>query len=186
MTMKKISKILSNLFLIFTVLVLIGCIYLVVQSKRTKEEVYIFGYKPYIIQTGSMEPTLKVNSLIIVKKGGLEKIKDYDIISFKAPGFETNVCHRVIEIKNEGLITKGDNNNNPDEGIVAEENYVGKVVFNTNITSYLIASFETPAKALKLIIPIIAFIAIIIIIKVLAKNKYKGKRIKNKKEEKDV
>jgi len=62
------KRILSNIFLGIAVILLIYCIFVVVQSRRTGEEVFIFGHRPYIIQTGSMEPSLRVNSLIIVRE----------------------------------------------------------------------------------------------------------------------
>ena len=171
-------KIISKLFLVFTIIVLVYCIYIVAQSKKTGKEVFILGYKPYIIQTGSMEPTLKVNSLIIVKNGEFEKVQPYDIISFNLSKFSKNVCHRVIAIENNEMITKGDNNNNPDDGIVTKENYVGRVVFNTNITSYLISYFKAPGKLIQMVIVVTILIGIIIAIKILSKNNYKGKRSK--------
>jgi len=180
--LKKIKRIASNIFLLFTIAILGYCIYLVVQSNKTGEEVYIFGYKPYIIQTGSMEPTLKINSLIIVKKGEFEKVQDYDIISFKLQEFDRNVCHRVISIENEELTTKGDNNNNPDDVKVTKENYVGRVVFSTNITSHIISIFDNPGTAIIIVASVIAIIIILIAVRVLIKNRYKGKRMKEKNE----
>jgi len=180
-TIEKIGKIASNIFLGFTIIVLVYSIYLIIESENTGEEVFLFGYKPYIIQTGSMEPTLKVNSLTIVKKGGFEEIESNDIVTYKLIGFDKNVCHRVIAIENNKLITKGDNNEKPDEKRVGNDIYIGKVVYNSNITSYILNTFETPDKAIKTIIPITVLIIIIIIaIKVILKNRYKGKRIKEK------
>jgi len=92
----KTKKILSNGFLLIATIILIYCIFVVIQARRTGEEVFIFGYKPYIVQSGSMEPALRVNSLIIVRQGGFEQVEIGDKISFRAPGFDVNVCHRVI------------------------------------------------------------------------------------------
>ena len=97
------KKIATNIFLGITTIILIYCIFAVIQARRTGEEVFIFGHKPYIIQTGSMEPALRVNSLIIVRQGGFERVREGDKISFRAPGFDVNVCHRVLYIEDERI-----------------------------------------------------------------------------------
>jgi len=48
----------------------------------------------------------------------------YDKISFRSPGFDLSVCHRVIEIEENGLVTRGDNNNHQDNFLVTEEYFV--------------------------------------------------------------
>jgi len=164
--MTKIKKILSNLLLIFAVVIIIYCIYIAIKSRNTNEELFIFGCKPYIIQTGSMEPDFQVNSLIIVKKGNYNEIKAGDVISFKSPGIEKNVCHRVVRIEDGKFITKGDNNQHEDSGYVTESDYVGKVVLTTNITSFFMNGIQTPIGKLKIILPIIAIILLVVSIKI--------------------
>lgn len=131
--MKKFWSIFGTLFLIFSVVVLIICVIIAVRSKQTGKDIYIFGYKPYIISTGSMEPTLKVRGLILIKEVPYEEIKVDDIISFIPEEIGQSVCHRVIEITDEGFVTKGDNNFTADMGVITKEEYKGKMVFNTNI-----------------------------------------------------
>ena len=131
--MKKFSSILRNLFLIFAVIVLALSIFIVVKSKQSGEEFYILGYKPFMITTGSMEPKLKVRGIVITKQVPYEEIKVGDVISFISKELGKNVCHRVVEITEEGFITKGDNNFAKDAEITSQDEYTGKMVWNTNV-----------------------------------------------------
>jgi len=131
------KKIIGNIAIALAFAFLIYSIVMFMISRKNNTELYIFGYKPYIITTGSMEPTLKIYSFAIVKRGNYENIKESDIITFTHPGFTQNICHRAIAIDENGITTKGDNNSVADLPKVTEANYVGKVVFKTNVTSYI-------------------------------------------------
>ncbi|MCL2354442.1 MAG: signal peptidase I [Oscillospiraceae bacterium] len=173
MKKRSVKRIASNIFLIIAALILIYAIYAVVQTRRTGEEVFIFGFKPYIIQTGSMEPDLRVNSLIVVRQGGFDRVQVGDDISYRAPGFDVNVCHRVIEITEEGFHTQGINNNQPDEFVVTEEDFVGIVVFNSNITVFIIYAFQN--HPVITILTILVVVMVFVAIKILLSSP-KGKR----------
>jgi signal peptidase I len=84
----------------------------------------------------SMEPTIADGSLIAIGKVDPARIKVGDIIGFLAPGFDTRVCHRVIGIARTvdgyGFFTKGDGNGEPDIWVVAPQDVLGKVYFNTS------------------------------------------------------
>ena len=75
-----------------------------------------------------MEPYLKVNNLIVVKSS-----KDYnigDVVTYiKDGGY---ITHRIIQINDSNIITKGDANNTEDEAIIKKD-IVGKVVLRFKI-----------------------------------------------------
>lgn len=90
----------------------------------------IFGYRFYIIMSGSMEPTIHVSDGIITKEA--KDLKDGDIIAFNNQGAIT--VHRIIKTytqeNGEKLYqTKGDNNNAADKGLVDETKIKGEVVY---------------------------------------------------------
>ena len=130
-----------------------------------------FGYKSFVIVSGSMEPTIKKGDAIFVKEVLEEEIKTNDIISFTQG--ETNVTHRIIGISQENGInkytTKGDNNNTEDKEKISYEQIEGKYQFK-------ISQFGMVTGILKNKITLIILIAIIIVI-----NYYKV-RIENKKQ----
>jgi signal peptidase len=81
------------------------------------------------ITSGSMWPALKRGDLILIKGvGGKEEIEIGDIVVYKNPqGF---TIHRVIQMREDTFITKGDANNVQDNPVRYEE-LVGKpVTFN--------------------------------------------------------
>ena len=94
----------------------------------------LFGYKFYDVLTGSMSPTIKPRSLIIVKEIDDSEVKEGDIITFKGTSTSNLTTHRVVEVieKNNNIKfqTKGDANDVLDPMLVDEGLLVGKVVFN--------------------------------------------------------
>ena len=117
----------KNLFIIILILILIKVSY----SKFILKEnpVKLFGFAFLIVGTGSMEPEIKTGELIIIKEES--NYKKGDVITFvDKDGFLTT--HRIIEMKNKNLITKGDSNDLEDEEIIIE-NVKGKVVLHSKI-----------------------------------------------------
>lgn len=82
-----------------------------------------FGIGMGVVLTGSMEPNISENDLIIVKT--FDEYKIDEVIVYQSQG--NLIVHRIIEIDGNLVITKGDANNVPDEPI--EVNQIkGKVV----------------------------------------------------------
>lgn len=85
----------------------------------------IFGYTIRIVISGSMEPTIPVYTVNIVKKCSISDIKKGDIILYN---YKSDIIHRVIDINTDGsLITQGDANEVPDEISVSADMFIGKV-----------------------------------------------------------
>ena len=98
----------------------------------------IFGYRPLIVLTGSMEPTYKVGSIIYYKKVSKEELKIGDAITFKLSD-GSYVSHRINSIKGDKYVTKGDANNSVDANPVSYVNIVGRdSKFSIPILGYFI------------------------------------------------
>ena len=82
-----------------------------------------FGYTTAIVTSGSMEPALGVDDLILIH--AQDSYQQGDIVTYQSDG--GLVTHRVVEIRADGLVTQGDANNAPDSRSVAPEEVVGKV-----------------------------------------------------------
>ena len=107
-------------FLIVSVLIAIGMILSVC---------YLCQVRPYVVQTGSMTPTIPIGSVCFVNQHiSYKNIHTGDIIAFKLGGNAT-VTHRVVKIEEDGLTTKGDANRTEDASLVTEQNYIGKTIF---------------------------------------------------------
>ncbi len=111
----------------------------VLGQRVTGKEPSLFGYKLYIVESGSMTPALKINSIIVVKKTSPEKIKVGDIITFNTSVDGSRVSHRVADIgkDKEYFITRGDANNVEDPKPVTKENIIGKVSFSIPYVGYI-------------------------------------------------
>jgi len=130
--MKKVLKILKwGLFIILGVLAIICCSVFIQTKVNPNKIPSIFGYKPFIVLSGSMETELYKGDLAIVKKVDVTTLKKQDIIAFRD---EQNhvVTHRIVNIVNNNgrreFITKGDNNNTTDSEPVKFEDVEGKYI----------------------------------------------------------
>ena len=98
----------------------------------------VLGYSVFRVMTGSMEPEIREDSLLVVKKTPPEDIAPGDVISFFSPDpmLEGAVnTHRVVRIERENgrirFITKGDANMIEDTYPVDASALVGRVVFKS-------------------------------------------------------
>jgi len=104
---------------------------------------YVFGIVPYAVLSGSMEPTIETGSVCFINKhADYDSIKEDDIIAFQMKN-GTLVTHRVVEVTDSGLTTKGDNNEDIDGSITTEENFVGKNIFWIPKIGYVIRAFQS-------------------------------------------
>jgi len=86
------------------------------------------GVKLYIVMSGSMEPEIPTGSLCLVNsQADFYKITKGDVIAFKTQE-GTLVTHRVIDVSEEGLETKGDANEVTDGYTTTPENFCGETI----------------------------------------------------------
>lgn len=128
--LKVFSDTLSTALMILSIIILIISIYTAIGFRDNPDESYLFGYKPVLVLTGSMEPTLKTNSVAIVKRSSYNDVKVNDILMYKIDG--KMITHRIIKKDNKGIITKGDNNNVEDAYTIKKENVRAVVIAKLN------------------------------------------------------
>jgi len=91
------------------------------------------GWEFDAVLSGSMEPELAVGGLVVIRPADTQQLNVGDVISFKLPGIETPICHRVIDIQETEsgrlFTTKGDANEEADLNPVPAEAVTGKEVF---------------------------------------------------------
>ena len=110
-----------------------------------------------VVQSGSMEPAIKMGSIIMVKP--VKEYKIGDVITFgEATKVQESTTHRIYNIKviNEKLvyITKGDANNTPDTREIKKSEIIGKVFFNIPYLGYAVDFTRKPlGLALIIIVP---------------------------------
>lgn len=103
-------------------------------------------YKPYVVLSGSMEPALPTGSVVLIRP----KLFGYaqgDIITFKQ-GKQNVVTHRVHQfqqVDNDiAYITKGDANEEADQGVVEKGQVLGAVNYSIPYLGYLVKFSQTP------------------------------------------
>lgn len=169
-----IGRVISAILYIVLIPIIVFNFTLIIKSFINPNETPdFFGYKSFVIVSGSMEPTILKQDAILVKKVPEEEIKVNDIISFTTKN-QTNVTHRVIRIEKENgtkkYTTKGDNNNTEDKEKITYEQIEGKYQLKIN-------QFGIVTQILKSKITLLILVIIIILISC-----YKG-RIQKKKQE---
>ena len=136
------------MYAVIVILVLIGVILLVYFVDVTKRANSLEWQPPlygaYVIVSGSMEPIIKVNDAIIIKRTDSTDISVGDVITYKSldPSFYgIMITHRVIDIVNENgeikYVTKGDSNATRDRSLVARNQVYGEVVMRIPKLGYL-------------------------------------------------
>ena len=130
-----IPKILKGILIVILAIVLTINTAILIQSKTNPDKVpNIFGYKPFIVLSGSMETEIYVGDLVFAKIVDPSTLNVNDIIAFR-DSEDLVTTHRIIGVSEENgdrcFKTKGDNNNTEDEGQVCsaavEGKYVGKI-----------------------------------------------------------
>ncbi|MGL5243982.1 MAG: signal peptidase I [Sarcina sp.] len=146
--MKKITNILSYIFLALIILVLTNNI--LTKSDKIFKAI---GFRTYTILTGSMSPKIEPGDLVVVKHENAQNLEIGDIITFKYDN--KVVTHRITEKKDSGFITKGDNNNVEDSEVIKSNHVIGKVVTVIPKLGYLF-SFTSHPLFLPIVLLIIA------------------------------
>lgn len=127
--LKKIFSILANVCYIGISIYLLVCLPM------------LFGYKPLVVLSGSMEPTYKVGAIIYYES--FDEIKKDDVIVFSNSD-DSFVTHRVVELKDDKYVTKGDANESVDAELVEVHNIKGKAIkFNIPYLGYYVQYVNT-------------------------------------------
>lgn len=112
--------------------------------------VRIIGLQPFMVLSGSMEPTYHVGSLIYVKPVDYKELKVGDPITYMISQ-DTVVTHRIIEVLVDEedpntlrYFTKGDANDVPDGVSVHYKNIIGKPVFSLPYLGYVSNYIQNP------------------------------------------
>lgn len=100
----------------------------------------IFGFSTAVVVSGSMEPALSIDDMLVIRKG--ESYGTGDIITFQSG--ENLVTHRIVGETEEGFVTRGDANNTNDAEKVPPDQIVGKVVWHIPGIGAWIAWLKTP------------------------------------------
>ncbi len=163
-------KIIKKILTIIVMIILCGILFtsgviLVNSYIRPNEVPSFFGWKPFIVLSGSMETQIMTGDIVVVKEVNTNDLKENDIIAFK-DNEDIVVTHRIVEIvkEDDGNIkykTKGDNNNIEDDGYVYPNQVEGIYKFRVGKLGNLALFIQTPVGMVVCIsIPLIMLLLI--------------------------
>lgn len=121
--MTKIYKKIMNVILI--ILIVLLSIYALLRFTNRVEI--------YKVRTGSMEDGIHVGDYILITKRSNYKIGD--VVTYKIDNYY--ITHRIVEINDDKVITKGDANNTEDKAI-SKSDIIGKVMFKGGLLNFII------------------------------------------------
>lgn len=155
--LKKINKVL-NYALIAILVIAVGVIILVTFNPTNK-------FQLLRVMSGSMEPAIKVGSLVFVKKVDPVSLKENDVLNYVNPKEDKiTVTHRIVKIEEKDgqkvFTTKGDANNSADPDPVFQNQVRGRISFSIPFLGFLSDWLKKP-KGLILLVIIPAILVII-------------------------
>ena len=178
---KELHARIRKLVYIFLVIILYNIVLLYMSYIDKFDTPSFYIYKAYVITTNSMEPELKKDDVVVIKKAKADNLKQGDIVTFKQNG-ET-ITHRIVQIDDieDGklYITKGDINNVQDEQGLRFDQIEGKLVIKIPQLGKMVASFKNGI----IIVLVLLISAIIYLNRITAKERSNIRRAKKKLED---
>lgn len=152
--LKKIKKIIAALPLVVLITLLVLVLLLNISSNLMLP---IFQFKTVL--TNSMEKSYAKGTLIVIQRTDSDALKKGDVISYEV-GYDI-VTHRISEIRkapNRSFITKGDSNDENDEGQVTSKQIIGKVIAGIPYLGYICQILQTRFGVLAILLTYMCFV----------------------------
>ncbi len=172
-TVKRILKIFYSV--LFVVFIIIAFFVILTTTNLVK------GYNFYVVMSGSMEPAIKTGSIVGTKEK--DEYTKGDVITVMVNNDPNNTyTHRIVEIKEDSYITKGDANEDNDADPAFKDSILGSVFISIPLMGYIVNFAKQPTGfLLMVIVP-----AVIIIALEINNVKESAQSIIEKKKEKDI
>ena len=139
----KILKIIGNILYAIIFIIVLFILIIAILQRTTNNEITLFGYRIFVVATGSMTPKYEVGDVLVSKEVDPATIQVGDDIVYKGKegSFKDKiVTHQVIMIEKENenyrIQTKGIANTKEDPEITQNE-VVGKVIYKMGVLSLL-------------------------------------------------
>ncbi len=140
-----VGKVCKTIFFTIALIILFIAVIIMYKANSDPDKVPdVFGYKPMIVLSGSMETSIHTGDLVFVKMVDTTTLKKGDVIAFRNEA-DTVTTHRIVDIVFEDgkqyFKTKGDANNSEDTNLVAmsdiEGLYVGRIAKAGNFLMFM-------------------------------------------------
>lgn len=140
---KKIAKIVGRVLLILLISLLIGLRAYSWNAKTLGGNLMPmpFGWGISVVLSGSMEPALSVNDVVIVREADTYEVGD--VVVYQS-GTTSLVIHRIISIDGETVVTAGDNNDGALDGPINLAAIKGKEVASIPFFGVVVRGIKSP------------------------------------------
>lgn len=122
---KGVIKVCNKIFTVLAVFIIFLAVYNLISAKIFNNKyTNFFGYTFFEVISGSMSPNIEKSDFIFIDVG-YDDYKIGDIITYESN--DSFITHRIIELTDSAVVTKGDANNSADNPI-NKDKIIGKVV----------------------------------------------------------
>lgn len=118
------------------------------------------GYRLFVVQSGSMEPSIKTGSVVLIAREA--KYQQGDVITFlanpnsKLKDTNSTITHRIVSVQEiqdqKSIQTKGDANRSVDQEKIVEKQILGKVLLSIPFAGYAVTFTKTQLGFISLIV----------------------------------
>lgn len=176
----KIVKEITSWIVLIAMVVLLGFTTVnAIKAQRTGESNFLFGYRPVLVLTGSMEPYMMTNSIALTKEvTSMDQLEVGDVVTYHMMT-EANklirITHRITAIDGELIYTKGDNNNVADGYALTLDNIEAEVTHVFNQTAWVAAKWQTTTGKIMIISFTLCLVCLIVALDVSISTRRKEK-----------
>jgi len=156
---RRVMGVVSVLFdLVLVVLLLISLYNMAMRNFFDVKLPMLAGRGYAVVVSGSMEPAISVSDVVYIKeKATYDKGDVITFIDADSPS-KALVTHRIIEVTEDGYVTKGDANNTKDTGVVYPSDVMGCVYYKISYFGASILWMQKPVGTLCMILLALLFI----------------------------
>ena len=117
----------------------------------------LFGYRTFIVMSGSMEPAIHTGDVVVDKRIAPEDVQVGDVVTYRDPDHENRlITHRVRGVRTAGgkiyFVTKGDANTDSQKWSIATDGTVGVVRLRVVKLGYVLFYVNRPIGRLCMIV----------------------------------
>ena len=121
----------------------------------------LFGYRTFIVMSGSMEPAIHTGDVVVDKRIAPEEVQVGDVVTYRDPDRQNRlITHRVRGVRTSGgkvyFVTKGDANTDSQKWSIATDGTVGVVRFRVVKLGYVLFYVNRPiGRLFMIVVPIL-------------------------------
>ena len=114
-----------------------------------------FGVGTSVVLTGSMEPALSVNDLVVIRAADAYEVGD--VVVYQSGS--SLVIHRIVRVEDEYVVTKGDANNTEDDPVSLSA-VKGRMAFAVPYLGLPVRLLQSPLGTILVIVLIAALVSL--------------------------